>query len=110
MTKINQMIIDELLTYSENVYYVIKPMGTDTDNYIVYNFWFEEDAWSNDTAEFLFVDVSIAVIDKDLKQCLKLVRKIEHKTDYNRIASYFDDDTMEWIFLLNKDFLVEVEE
>ena len=109
MEKISNEICQELEQYDENIFYIFKTDGLPLEHYIVFNFWYQEEHWSNNRADWMFIDTSITVVDKNVKRCLATVRKIEKETDYNRIASYYDDETLEWVFILNKDFLMEVE-
>lgn len=82
-----EKITNEVETISHlPIYHSLKPMD-DTEEFIVFNYTFEESAWSNDKADAYIIDISILVSRKNSLDLLNTIKDIYENTDFDLIAT-----------------------
>lgn len=102
------MIVNELKAFTPYVFHIRKPDNLNLDTtYITYNFTSYPMNFYNDTPHGELINVTINVVCADLKALLDFVEEIEKVTDYHRIASFYEENLKKYIFILEKEMVVD---
>lgn len=101
-------MINELKAFTPYVFHVRKPDNLNIDTtYITYNFTSHPTNFFNDNYHSEFINVTINVVCADLQSLLSFVEEIEKVTDYHRIASFYEENLKKYIFILDKEMIVD---
>ena len=102
------MIVNELKAFTPYVFHIRKPDNLNLDTtYITYNFTSYPINYYNDKHHSELINVTINVVCADLQTLLGFVEEIEKVTDYHRIASFYEENLNKYIFILDKEMVVD---
>ena len=102
------MIVNELKVFTPYVFHIRKPDNLNLDaTYITYNFTSYPTNFYNDNYQSEIINVTINVVCADLQTLLSFVEQIEKVTDYHRIASFYEENLKKYIFILDKEMVVD---
>ena len=102
------MIVNELKAFTPYVFHIRKPDNLNIDTtYITYNFTSYPMNFYNDKYHSELINVTINVVCGDLQSLLSFVEQIEKATDYHRIASFYEENLKKYIFILDKEMVID---
>ena len=102
------MIVNELKAFTPYVFHIRKPDNLNLDTtYITYNFTSYPMNFYNDKYHSELINVTINVVCADLQALLSFVEQIEKVTDYHRIASFYEENLKKYIFILEKEMVMD---
>ena len=101
-------MINELKAFTPYVFHIRKPDNLNIDTtYITYNFTSYPINFYNDNYHSEVINVTINVVCADLQSLLGFVEEIERVTDYHRIASFYEENLKKYIFILEKEMVMD---
>ena len=102
------MIVNELKAFTPYVFHIMKPDNLNINTtYITYNFTCYPTNFYNDKHHSEVINVTINVVCGDLQSLLSFVEEIEKVTDYHRIASFYEENLEKYIFILDKEMVMD---